>query len=276
VALPINGTAQEHAGVRACLPFTRPDPETRMPLSLSLPTPLSNGARIALLALVTLTGGCAVVDQRGDVSGRVAAAPSYAVGARWTYRGREGFRSPLLWEETHEVTAVGPDGITVRVTATGDQVEGERTEVLAAPGVVRIGSLMDIETRRFTTPLQRFRFPLAPGEAWNQWVENFNETTNKAGQINRYVRVGGWEKVATPAGTFDAIRMRVMMRLDDEEFWRYPTTCNYLIWYAPAVGAPVREEKEAQYYERGEEFDGTGAIRAQHTLLELTSYSPGK
>src|SRR6185437_2102942 len=25
---------------------------------------------------------------------------------------------------------------------------------------------------------------------------------------------------------------------------------NYLIWYAPAVGAPVREEKEAQYYKR--------------------------
>jgi len=65
------------------------------------------------------------------------------------------------------------------------------------------------------------------------------------------------------------------MRLDDEEFWRYPTTCNYLVWYAPAVGAPVREEKDAEYYERGEEMDGQGAVRAQHTLLELTSYSPG-
>jgi hypothetical protein len=232
--------------------------------------------RIVLLALVALTGGCAGIDQRGDTSGPVAAAPSPAVGARWTYRGREGFRVPIVWEETHEVTAVGTNGITVRVTQKGPTLDVVREEVFAAPGVVRTGALMDVETRRFTEPLIRYRFPLAPGEAWNQWVDNFNETTNKAGRINRYVRVGGWEKVSTPAGMFDAIRMRVIMRLDDEEFWRYPTTCNYLVWYAPAVGAPVREEKDAEYYERGEEMDGQGAIRAQHTLLELTSYSPGR
>ena len=230
----------------------------------------------AVLALGMLVAGCAGLDQQGDLGGRVAAVPSFSVGERWTYRGREGFRDPLVWQETHEVTAVGPDGIHVRVTAEGPRVHGSREEVLVAPGVVKIGALMDIETRRFATPLDRFRFPLASGETWNQWVENFNEATNKAGRINRFVRVGDWEKVSTPAGVFDAIRMRVMMRLDDEEFWRYPTTCNYLIWYAPAVGAPVREEKDAEYYEKGEEMDGTGAIRAQHTLLELTSYMPGK
>jgi hypothetical protein len=238
--------------------------------------PLPTLHRITLLALVALTGGCAGIDQRGDASGPVAAAPSPAVGARWTYRGREGFRVPVVWEETHEVTAVGATGITIRVTQKGPTLDVVREEVLAAPGVVRAGALMDVETRRFTEPLIRYRFPLAPGEAWNQWVDNFNETTNKAGQINRYVRVGGWEKVSTPAGVFDAIRMRVIMRLDDEEFWRYPTTCNYLVGYAPAVGAPVREEKDAEYYERGEEMDGQGAVRAQHTLLELMSYSPAR
>jgi hypothetical protein len=229
----------------------------------------------ALVVLAVLLAGCAELDQRGDLGGRVAQAPTFSVGERWTYRGREGFRAPLVWEETHEVTAVGPDGIQVRVTAEGPQLHGSRTELLVAPGVVRTGTLMDIETRRFATPLERYRFPLASGERWNQWVDNFNESTNKSGQINRYVSVGGWERVSTPAGAFDAIRMRVIMRLDDEEFWRYPTTCNYVIWYAPAVGASVREEKDAEYYEKGEEFDGTGAIRAQHTLLELTSYRPG-
>lgn len=233
-------------------------------------------ARMGLLALAALAGGCAGIDQRGDLGGRVATAPSLGAGARWTYRGREGFRSPVVWEEIHEVTGVGANGIAVRVTLKGPTLDIERNELLAAPGVVRSGAVMDTETRRFTDPLLRFRFPLAPGESWNQWVGNFNETTNKAGQINRYVRVGDWEKVSTPAGVFDAIRMRVLMRLDDEQFWRYPTTCNYVIWYAPAVGAPVREEKEAEYLERGEERDGLGAIRAQHTLLELTSYSPGR
>ena len=85
--------------------------------------PLPTLHRIALLALVVLTGGCAGIDQRGDTSGPVAAAPSPAVGARWTYRGREGFRVPVVWEETHEVTAVGATGITIRVTQKGPTLD---------------------------------------------------------------------------------------------------------------------------------------------------------
>ena len=229
-----------------------------------------------VLAFVALLAGCATLESAGDRSGRVAEAPTFAVGTRWTYRGSEGFRAPLVWTETHEVTAVEPDGIHVRVTYEGPQVHGSREEILVAPGAVRQGALMDIETRRFGSPLERFRFPLAPGQRWNQWVANFNETTRREGQINRYVQVGGWERVQTPAGVFDAIRMRVLMRLDDEEFWRYPTTCNYVIWWAPAVGAPVREEKDAEYREKGDELDSGGAIRAQHTLLELVTFTPGR
>jgi len=233
-------------------------------------------ARVTLLALGTVLAACATTDQHGDTNGAVAAASTPVVGARWTYRGREGFRWPVVWEETHEVTAAGADGVTVRVTLKGPTVDVVRQETIVAPGMVGTGALMDIETRRFATPLERYRFPLAPGETWNQWVDNFNVTSKREGTINRYTRVGGWEKVSTPAGEFDAIRLRVFMRLDDDEFWRYPTTCNYLIWYAPAVGAPVREEKEAEYFERGDTRDGQGAIRAQHTVLELVSYMPGR
>jgi hypothetical protein len=233
-------------------------------------------ARATLAAFAVVLTACATTDQRGDTSGPVATAPTPAVGARWTYRGREGFRWPVVWEETHEVTSAGAGGLTVRVTLKGPTIDIVRQETIVAPGMVSQGALMDIETRRFAMPLERYRFPLAPGETWNQWVENYNEASNREGKINRYTRVGGWEKVSTPAGEFDAIRMRVLMRLDDEEFWRYPTTCNYLIWYAPAVGAPVREEKDAEYRERGDEMDGQGAVRAQHTVLELVSYTPGR
>src|SRR6476661_3692393 len=107
--------------------------------------------------------GCTTPDQRGDASGAVAAAPTPSVGARWTYRGREGFRSPLVWEETHEVTSVGPGGVSVRVTLRGPSLDIERRELWAAPGLVRTGALMDIETRRFATPLLRYRFPMSPG-----------------------------------------------------------------------------------------------------------------
>ena len=228
-----------------------------------------NAVTILLLALLA---GCAGLDAPGS-GGPAAEAPSFNVGDRWVYRTTDGFRLPLLWTETHQVTAVAPDAITIRITETGPDARGERTEVWSAPGLLTVGSVFDFEPRRFATPIKIYEFPLTPGARWNQWVDEINPATNKPGRINRYVTVGGWEKVSTPAGSFDAIKLRVLMRLDDEEFWRGPTQCNYLIYYSPAVGAMVRAEKNAEYWEKGDRRDGIGAVVAQHALVELESFT---
>jgi hypothetical protein len=218
--------------------------------------------------------GCAGVGPAGS-AGPAADAPTFRVGDRWVYRATDGFRVPVIWDETHEVTAGAPDSITIRVTQKGPTVNNQRVENWTTAGSLATGAVFDEETRRFSPPAKIYEFPLAPGNTWNQWVSNVNETTSRAGEINRYVRVGGWEKVTTPAGAYDAIRLRVLMRLDDGEFWREPTTCNYLLFYAPAVGATVREEKSAEYREKGDQRDGIGAIPAQHAVLELVSYIRG-
>ena len=229
---------------------------------------------ITALVLAAVLSGCAGLSgpRPGD---RVAEAPKPPVGARWVYRAREGFRAPEVWTETHEVTAVGASGYTVHVSQRGPSIDVDREETWPAPGLVGIGALTDAETRRFATPLLRYRFPLYPGEIWNQWVDNYNEATRKSGQINRYVSVSGWDRVTTPAGTFDAIRMRVLMHLDDGDPWRWPTQCNYVLWYAPGVGAAVREEKDCEYYEKGDDREGATVVRTQHALLELVASSPG-
>lgn len=226
------------------------------------------------LLIVALVAGCGGVGV--STEGPPVAAPTVRVGDRWTYRAEEHLRPPVVWEEVHEVTAAGPQGITVRVTQRGGGVNGERYEEWAAPGLVRHGALFDDETRRFPQPLVRYPFPLQPGQTHNAWVDNFNEKTGKAGAINRWLHVDGWARVATPAGEFDALRMRVLMRLDDEEFWRWPTECNYVVWYAPAVGAVVREEKIAEYREKGSDR-GTNMfpIRSQFATVVLTAFTPG-
>ena len=227
-----------------------------------------------LLAAVALLAGCGGFESAGS-GGPAADAPVFQVGDRWVYRASDGFRVPLIWDETHEVVAVAPGAITIRVTETGPSARAPRTEVWAAPGELLSGPVFDEETRRFAQPAKIYAFPMLPGQRWNQWVENVNPSTQKAGRINRYVSVGGWQKVATPAGTFDAIALRVLMRLDDEEFWRGPTECNYLVYYAPAVGAMVRAEKNAQYWEKSDRRDGIGAIVSQHATVELASYARG-
>jgi hypothetical protein len=224
-----------------------------------------------LAAGAAVLPGCVAV---GGTAGPPAPAPVYRVGDRWIYNARDGFRAPVIWDETHEVTAVDAKGITVRVSQKGPTVDNARTEQWLAPGIVSVGALFDNETRRFTTPLTRYQFPLTGGERWNQRLDNFNETTQQAGQVTRFAQVGGWDKVQTPAGEFDAIRLRVIMRLDDETFWRHATECNYEIWWSPAAGASVREVKYADYLERGDSRDAI-RIRSQNALLELASFRRG-
>lgn len=228
---------------------------------------------------VALLAGCGGFESAGS-GGPAVDAPMLRVGDKWVYRATDGFRAPQRWDETHEVIAVAPGAITVRVTETGPNARGEHTEVWATPGQLQTGPVFDEETRRFTPPVKIYDFPMAPGQRWNQWVDNQwidrpAGNVSRSGQINRYVTVGDWYRVPTPAGTFDALALRVIMRLDDEEFWRGPTMCNYLVYYAPAVGAIVRAEKNAEYWEKGDRRDGIGAIQSQHATLELMSYTRG-
>lgn len=229
---------------------------------------------VICLAAVAAVAGCGGFESTG--SGRAAEAPAYRVGDRWVYHGQDGFfRLLTTWEETHTISTVSADGISDRITVKGPTLDLTRAELLTAPGRVKIGALYENETRRFATPLDRYRFPLAAGAAWSQFVDNFDETTKTSGQINNYVRVRGWETVVTPAGTFDAIVMHVLIWLDDETFWRYPTQCNYTVWYAPAVRGIVREIKRATYQEKGGDFDSGARIPTQNTFLELVSFTPG-
>lgn len=221
-------------------------------------------------ALVT---GCAGQTISGT-AGPPIPAPQVRIGDRWVYHFVDGFRMPVVWDETHQVVAVGADGIRVRVIGKGPTTEFERFEQWSAPGIVTSGPVMDRETRPFDPPMERYRYPLTSGERWDQMFAIVPPKQAVNGRLSRWVRVGGFESVTVPAGTFNAIGMRIFMTVDDEEFWRTPDQCNYLVWYAPEVGAMIREEKEAQYREKGG-MDSTAAIRSQHTIIELTSFSRG-
>lgn len=203
-------------------------------------------------------------------------APVFRVGDRWVYNARDGFRVPVTWTETHEVTAAAAGGIDVRVTLVGETINTARVERLLSPGIVASGAVFNHdETRDFTPAMERYRFPLTFGETWTQNLRNPNPANGLQTQINRFVRVGGYEQVTTPAGTFEAVRMRTLMSVDENNPFRWPFQCNYETWWAPAVGAMVREFKYATYRERGDGRDAI-EIRAQNTTVELASWQRGR
>jgi len=227
-----------------------------------------NRREVLLAVSASAAAGCVSV---GGTPGAPAPAPVYAVGDRWVYTGRDGFRVPIVWEETREVTAVGADGIVFRITQKGPTVDTQRSERLSAPGIVTVGAVFDSETRRFATPLKRYEFPLTPGATWRQTVQDYDEGLGRDDPLLAHTTVGGWDKISVPAGAFDAILLRVFMQLNLDDPFKYPTQCNYLFAWSPAVGATVREQKYATYREKGD-MDSAFDFRSQDSTLELVSY----
>jgi hypothetical protein len=227
---------------------------------------------LLLLVVAVMAEGCATVT---GAPGPAADAPVYRVGDRWVYRVHDRVPPRLdSWEETHTIATVSAQAITLQVVAKGASVDVDRTETWSMPGTVVTGAVFDLETRRFDPPLLRFRFPLAVGDRWNQRMEHAAMSESPYGALQRSVTVAGYQRITTPAGTFDAIRMNIFMRMDDETFWRWPTQCTYVVWYAPAVGTTVREEKYAYYSEKGG-HNGSGHLVTQRTTVELISLSRG-
>jgi hypothetical protein len=242
-------------------------------------TPSRRRFVLGAAALPAALAGCASVD-RGEV-GRADAAisapgPGYRVGDRWVYRVEQAFRNAPAYDETHAVTSVAANGIVVRVTAQIGNIAVDRIERWPAPGRVSQGTLLDIETRRFAEPLERWRFPMAAGASWNQWVDQVNETGGTRGRINRFVRVAGTDRVTVRAGTFDALRIVVIMRLDDEDAFRHATEVNHIVWYAPAVRATVREDRRAEYREKGSGRDRSSVVPVQNEVAQLLAFTPGR
>jgi hypothetical protein len=236
---------------------------------------MPHSLRVAFLVLASAAvAGCTgTLNTAG--SGSPTNAPTYHVGDRWVYNAEDGFRLKTTWEETHEIMAMGPDGVTVRISQKGPTTNVTRTEQWAAPVLVKVGAVYNNDTRRFVSPLEKLSFPLLVGKAWNQRAENTNEVTQVTGTINYYANVLGWESVTTPGGTYDALKIHVVMRLDDENYWRWATECNYTVWYAPSVGGAVKEQRLAQYLEKGDSLNAQ-VVRTQYANVQLVSFTPGR
>jgi len=229
-------------------------------------------AAAAATAAMLLVAACASMEGN---PGPPAPVPAYRVGDRWVYHVEDGYRQRFSWDETHEIVSIEPNLITVKVDIKGDTLNGQRIEKWPAPGIVLQGAVYEAETRRFDPPLIRFQFPLAPGDRWTQRVRDLDQPPGPYGPIVRSVSVGGWQRITTPAGTFDAILLRVVMTLDDETFWRFPTQAQYRAWYSPEVGNIVSESKRSEWRDKGGQ-DAVAFHPGQNATIELTSFTRGR
>lgn len=115
---------------------------------------------------------------------------------------------------------------------------------------------------RFDPPIAGFKFPLVVGDTWK--TSFAGEATNKSkSKTDLDVRVVAREKVKTPAGEFDSVKI-------ESEGWINGVTWSGAIrmsevrWYAPAIGWVVKTEYK----------DFRDGQLWSHTVSELKSFTP--
>jgi hypothetical protein len=222
---------------------------------------------LALLVAIVVAHGAA---NAADGSHGVVDAPKLHAGDKWTYRIVEGYRQKTTWAETHEVRRAAPDAITIAVTIDRPGGPVTREEVWSAPGIVRSGTIAGFSTKRFEPALIRYRFPLTSGAKWSQRVRDVDKPAGPYGDVSFKANVVGHETVSTPAGRFDAVKIRYVYQLDDESLSNHPTQCEYVVWYAPAVGAAVKEQRRAWSMTKGR---SPARTPAENAVYELTAFT---
>jgi len=230
--------------------------------------------RLLVIVLATTFVSAASIGQCASLRGApgpAAEAPQPRVGDRWVYRATDGYKNEVAWQETYEVTSVAPDAINVKVSVKGAGVDHTRTEIWSGPGVMTQGAILEAETRRFDPAWIRYKYPMANGDSWSQSIRNPDTQPGPYGPMQSKVTVGGYEKVSTPAGTYNAIKLRYFLRLDDETFWHFPTEADYYVWYAPELGVLVRQEKRSRTVQKGHNAGSANfGTRAVYQLVSFT------
>lgn len=197
-----------------------------------------------------------------------------AVGASWTYQ----FKGSALGNFTRSITAVNADGFTDQdVFTSGITRYGEWKCNAGALIALKPSSGADaavqsdsVESTFETTAMDGVTLPASvnQGDAWSQnftmeGTESINgQDIASKSQIAFSCTAGANESVTVPAGTFNAVHMDCISKIDITITMNgvdVPTTVNTTstMWYAPGVGLVKSEDVVSG---------------SQNVTLELTAY----
>jgi hypothetical protein len=201
-------------------------------------------------------------------------APTFAIGDHWQYRIIDNLRRGLVSTLDAEVVAMNGTVATLRLVQENEYGRSESTSEVSNAGALVFGTLKpDATPRRFSMPVKLYDFPLEGNKTWRQVIDTISPETQLKAQILVYCTVHGQTTISAPAGSFETVYVYRILQLDDDQFWRSRTTRNDSAWYSKAVKGPVRELREASFYQYGGGVNSL--VRTESTTSELVSFTPG-
>jgi len=245
---------------------------------------------LACMSMAGLLAACATpAGAPLDVSAASALAASApavpAPGDTAVYRVINAYNGETQGEIRYRVDKVDAGRVVVDVNTSSAYAGAPHVAVYTAEGNWLRHPVVshDHPTQYdFSPPFPAYPFPLDIGKTWFMRVKATNPVTGRVNSVRVDGRVAGAERVITPGGTFDTLKIVRSVYAGDDDAFRKETVITEIDWYAPALGRAVRTERQSGWFDAGRASDGGGVffnlndgwVRGDWSVHELLKYAP--
>jgi hypothetical protein len=245
--------------------------------------------RTLLLAFIAvIIAGC-ITPVGAPVAGPVTSVvvgsppPPPHVGDVTVYRALNAYNSEPRGDIQYRVDKVDPNYVFVSVTTSSPYAGVPHNEVYTPDGnwlrhpVVNHDRQVEYD---FAPPYPAYPFPLDFGRTWSMRVNASDPATRRVVSVRVDGRVVGAERIMTPAGAFDTIKITRRVYAGDFDSFLRETNIEEVEWYSPGLGRSVRMERNSNWIDTSRSGGGEGGLllrndqlmRGDWTVYELVSY----
>lgn len=180
-----------------------------------------------------------------------AAAP--AVGDTYVYRVLNGYNNEVVGQVAYRVDRVDGGQITLAVTPDRPSLGMPHTAVVTGDANWVRHTLINHDQPveyDFSPPYPAYVAPLSAGNSWSTRVRATNAALNRTASVRVDGDVVGSERLTTPAGSFDTVRLKRRVYAGDWEAFKNETNIEETEWFSPSLGRPVKLDRKSGYIDQ--------------------------
>lgn len=240
-------------------------------------------ARTAGLVFALLLAGCVtpVGNPTGTpiAMGTVTAPAPPRQGDRFDYVIRNGYNGETLGRLEYRIDSVASANYAASVNTGAAASSFPGKALLALDGNWIRHALTNhnqFTEYEFNPPYPDHAFPLSLQSAWSQRVNARNAATGRVQSVRVDGNVLGAERISTPAGQFDTIKIARKVYVGDFDAFLSETQISETEWYSPQLGRAVRLERNSEWLDQsrgasGSMFNSNQLIRGDWLVYELAA-----
>ena len=214
-----------------------------------------------------------------SIAPAIASAASAVAGDTVVFRVANGYNNESRGQIQYHIDEINADRVTVSASTDVPALGLQKTAIYTKEGNWLRHTLTNHDQTveyEFSPPYPAYVFPLETGKSWSLRVTATNPVTGQRNSVRVDGEVLGSERISTPAGAFDTIKVRRRVYAGDWESFRRETNIVETKWYAPALGHTVKGDSKSSWTDPTRCTPNDCGFRGDWNVFELVEIRSGK